>query len=260
MSEPRVSVEKRGHLLLIGLDRVKKRNAFDPAMYEQLAEAYTALEQDGDARVGVLFAHGEHFTGGLDLVQMAPTFAHGRFPMRDGAVDPLGLYGPVRHKPVVCALQGICMTIGIELALACDVRIASSTARFSQLEVKRGIFPFGGATIRFARETGWGNAMRWILTGDEFDAHEAHRIGLVQEVVAEGKQLDRALLLAEAIAAQAPLGVRVTMLESRRAAQPDEHALAARLFGELQPVMASDDAREGMQSFVERRTARFTGK
>jgi len=260
MSESRISVERRGHVLLMGLDRVKKRNAFDPAMYEQLAEAYTTLEQDTAARVGVLFAHGDHFTGGLDLVQMAPTFASGRFPMRDGAVDPLGLYGPVRHKPVICALQGICMTIGIELALSCDVRIASETSRFSQLEVKRGIFPFGGATIRFARETGWGNAMRWILTGDEFDAAEAHRIGLVQEVVAAGQQLDRALALAEAIAQQAPLGVRVTMLESRRAAQPDEHALAARLFGELQPVMASDDAREGMQSFVERRSAKFTGK
>lgn len=260
MSEPRISVERRGHLLLIGLDRVKKRNAFDPAMYEQLAEAYTTLEQDEGAWVGVLFAHGEHFTGGLDLVQMAPTFAHGRFPMRDGAVDPLGLYGPARTKPVVCALQGICMTIGIELALACDVRVASQTARFSQLEVKRGIFPFGGATIRFARETGWGNAMRWILTGDEFDAQEAHRIGLVQDVVAAGEQLERALAIAESIASQAPLGVRATMLESRRAAQPDEHALASRLFAELQPVMASDDAKEGMQSFVERRAARFAGK
>jgi len=260
MSEPRISLEKRGHLLLIGLDRAKKRNAFDPAMFEQLAEAYTTLEQDTNARVGLLFAHGEHFTGGLDLIQITPTFAHGRFPMRDGAVDPLGLYGPVRHKPMVCALQGICMTIGIELALACDVRVASQTARFSQLEVKRGIFPFGGATIRFARETGWGNAMRWILTGDEFDAHEAHRIGLVQDVVPAGQHFDRALLIAEAIAAQAPLGVRTTMLESRRAAQPDEHALAARLFAELQPVMASDDAREGMESFVERRSAKFTGK
>lgn len=257
--ERRVSVERRGHLLLIGLDRAAKRNAFDPPMFEQLAEAYTTLEQDGDVRCAVLFAHGDHFTGGLDLVKMAPTFAAGRFPMRDGAVDPLGLHGAVRHKPVVCALQGICMTIGIELALACDVRVASRTCRFSQLEVKRGIFPFGGATIRFARETGWGNAMRWILTGDEFDATEAHRIGLVQEVVDAGAQLDRAIAIAETIAAQAPLGVRTTMLESRRAAQPDEPALAARLFAELQPVMASDDAREGMQSFVERRAARFTG-
>jgi enoyl-CoA hydratase len=255
----RISVETRGHLLLIGLSRVEKRNAFDPQMFEELAAAFTELEK-GDARCGVLFAHGDHFTAGLDLVQMAPRFAEGKFPMPEGAVDPLGLYGPVRTKPMVCAVQGICFTIGIELLLSCDVRVAAKNTRFGQIEVKRGIFPFGGATIRFARETGWGNAMRWLLTGDEFDAAEAHRIGLVQDVAEPGAQLDRALAIAEVIAAQAPLGVKATLVNARMAAAADEAALASRLFGDLQPIMGSDDAREGMQSFVERRAARFTGK
>src|SRR4051794_9459120 len=182
MSEQRISTEKRGHVMLVGLDRPEKRNAFDPPMFERLAAAYTAMEDDPEIRCGVLFAHGDHFTGGLDLVKMAPTFAQGRFPMKDGEVDPLGLYGRVRTKPMIGAVQGMCFTIGIELLLACDIRIAGRSAKFSQIEVKRGIFPFGGATIRFARETGWGNAMRWILTGDDFDAVEAHRIGLVQEI------------------------------------------------------------------------------
>src|SRR3984885_13624400 len=90
--------------------------------------------------------------------------------------------------PLVAAAHGWCMTLGIELLLAADVRIAATGTRFAQLEVQRGIYPFGGATLRLPREAGWGNAMRWLLTGDEFDAAEAHRIGLVQQVAADAAE------------------------------------------------------------------------
>ena len=125
-------------------------------------------------------------------MQWVPVFASGAFPIPDGGRDPLGVYGPPVTKPVVIAIQGICYTIGIELMLAADIRVAARTARFGQLEIKRGIFPFGGATFRLPQRVGWGNAMRWLLTGDEFGADEAHRIGLVQEVIEPGKQLERA--------------------------------------------------------------------
>jgi enoyl-CoA hydratase/carnithine racemase len=151
------------------------------------------------------------------------------------------------------------LTIGIELMLATDVRVAASDTRFGQIEIGRGIYPVGGATIRMPRELGWGNAMRWLLTGDELDAETALRLGLVQEVVEPGQQLARALALAERIAAQAPLGVRAT-LASARLALVDERQAAARLLPDLKPIMASDDAREGVQSFLERRAARFTGR
>src|SRR6185369_16556956 len=98
-----------------------------------------------------------------------------------------------------CAIHGICLTIGIELSLATDIRVASVTTRFAQIEIKRGIYPVGGATLRFPREVGWGNAMRYLLTGDEFGAAEALRIGLVQEVVEEGRALERAIALADVI-------------------------------------------------------------
>lgn len=258
--EHRIRVEKRGHVVMIGLDRAAKRNAFDPPMFDQLAAAYTAFEDDPELRCAVLHAVGDHFTGGLDLAKMAPIFATGRWPLADGQVDPIGLYGRLRTKPVVCALQGICLTIGIELALACDVRIAARDARFGQIEVKRGIYPFGGATLRFLRETGWGNAMRWLLTGDDFDAAEALRIGLVQEVTEPGQALHRALALAETIAAQAPLGVKTTLLHARAAYARDEPDLATRLMEDLPAVMASEDAREGLQSFLERRAAVFKGR
>jgi enoyl-CoA hydratase len=259
MSTGQISLERRGHVLLIGLDRAAKRNAFDLPLWNGLCAAYGELERDPELRVGVLHAHGDHFTGGLDLPQWAPVFASGKFAIPDGGIDPLGLSSRVT-KPVLCAVQGICLTLGIELLLATDVRVASRTARFAQIEIKRGIYPVGGATLRFPREAGWANAMRWLLTGDEFDAAEAHRIGLVQEITEPGEQLARAVALAETIAGQAPLGVFATLASSRHALPPSEASAAGRLFSDLAPLLASDDMQEGLRAFVERRPGRFHGR
>ncbi|MCX5742384.1 MAG: crotonase/enoyl-CoA hydratase family protein [Proteobacteria bacterium] len=260
MSIGTVSTERRGHVFVVGLDRAAKRNAFDLPLWDALCRAWGELDSDPELRVGVLYAHGDHFTGGLDLPQWGAAFTAGSWPIVAGGLDPLGLTGRRVTKPVIVAIQGTCLTIGIELALAMDIRIAASTARFGQIEVKRGIYPVGGATLRFPREVGWGNAMRWLLTGDEFDAAEALRIGLVQEVTAPGAQLDRSLELADRIAAQAPLGVAATLASSRAGLAEAEHAAAARLMPDLVPIMASEDVAEGLRAFVERRPGRFTGK
>jgi enoyl-CoA hydratase/carnithine racemase len=259
MTIGKVSRERRGHVLLIGLDRAAKRNAFDLPLWADLCRAYDELDRDDELRVGVLHAHGDHFTGGLDLPQWAPTFSSGRWDIPEG-LDPLGITGPRVRKPVIAAIQGICLTIGIELLLATDIRIAADSARFAQIEIKRGIYPVGGATLRFPREVGWANAMRWLLTGDEFDAREALRIGMVQEVVPHGTQLERALALAEVVAAQAPLGVYATLASSRAALPGDEHAAARRLLPDLAPIMKSDDVQEGMRAFLERRPGAFRGR
>ena len=247
-------------MLLIGLDRVAKRNAFDLAMWDALCKAYGELDRDPELRVGVLHALGDHFTGGLDLPQWAGMFASTSFAIPDGGLDPLGLYGPRLTKPVVCAVQGICLTIGIELLLATDIRVAAASTRFAQIEIKRGIYPVGGATLRFPREVGWANAMRWLLTGDEFDASEAHRIGLVQEIVPAGTQLARACELASVIAAQAPLGVYATLASSRQALPANETAAATRLLPDLQPLLRSDDVQEGMRAFLARQPGSFKGR
>src|SRR5215469_1162693 len=130
--EGRVSTEQQGHVLLIGLDRVAKRNAFDRAMLGALGLAYAELEHNEQLRCGVLFAHGDHFTGGLELTQFASSFGELTYP--EGALDPLGLQGPRLTKPMVVAVQGFCLTIGIELMLAADIRVAASDARFAQIE------------------------------------------------------------------------------------------------------------------------------
>ena len=255
----RITREQQGHLLLMGIDRVDKRNAFGPEMIEQLCEAFGELEHTPELRCGVLFAHGDHFTAGLDLLAVAPRIGKGQFIPPD-VVNPWGTSGAARTKPLVIAVQGLCLTLGIELILAADVCVAASDSRFAQIEIKRGIFPFGGATVRFMQRAGWGNAMRYLLTGDEFDVAEAYRMGLVQEVVAPGEQLARAVAIAETIAAQAPLAVQATLASARLAQEAGPQAAIDQLLPQLLELLKTDDAREGLLSFVERRTARFQGK
>lgn len=242
----RVSREKRGHVLLLGLDRTAKRNAFDQAMLDDLVTALGEYERDDEARCALVFAHGEHFTAGLDLANVAETFRNG-WQLPDGAVDPWGTFGGKRlSKPLILAVQGYCFTIGIELMLAADINLCASNTRFAQMEVQRGIFPFAGATLRLHQAAGWGNAMRWLLTGDEFDAHEAYRLGLVQEVLASEELMPRALWLAERVAAQAPLGIQATLASARQTVSEGEEAaarnlsvVAKRLLGSKMPRKAS---------------------
>jgi enoyl-CoA hydratase len=256
----RVSVDRDGSLLRIGLNRPEKRNAADFRMLQELSAAYGELDRDPQLRVGVVFAHGDHFTAGLDLADLAQHVGpNGISFLPEGGLDPWQLSGPAVRKPVVLAVQGICYTLGIELALASDIVVAATTTRFAQLEVSRGILPFGGATLRFPRVAGWGAAMRWMLTGDPFDAAEALRMGVVTEVAPEGTQLDRAVELARRIAAQAPLAVQATLDNARRARRAGEDTAAAELQPLLLRLLATEDSRIGMQAYLERRDAEFQG-
>jgi enoyl-CoA hydratase/carnithine racemase len=254
----RVYHERHDHVLRITIDNVAKKNAFDPYMMEQLSDAMTVLENDADLWVGVLCAAGADFTAGLDMPKF---FGPGAIKLErpQGNVDPFGLDNQC-SKPIVTAVQGIVYTVGIEMMLAGDIVVSADDARFCQMESRRGIAPLGGAHFRFITRAGWGNAMYHLMLCDEFDAREAHRIGLVQEVVPAGTQIERAMEIARLIAANAPLGIQVTKQAGRQFIAAGEQAAIDALPTVRKAVMDTEDAREGIQSFIERRSAVFKGR
>jgi enoyl-CoA hydratase len=254
-----VRVERRAGVLLIGIDRPEAQNLLDPPMLLGLGKAYYQLEHENDLRVGVLHGLGANFSLGVDLAALAAAQAAGTFPPKDpDLINSFALRPPYRSKPMVVAVQGGVKYGGHELFLACDIRVAATDAAFSQGEVTRGVFPGGGATVRLVREVGWGNAMRYMLTGEEWGADEARRLGLVQDVTPPGKQLDRAIDLAQKIAAAAPLGVRATLASSRQALSADEAAFAA-LQPELTRLTQSEDRKEFLRTLQERRQPVYRG-
>ena len=260
--EGSIDLEVRNGVLLIGINRPNKRNGFTPKMYRELGEAYTRLDDDPTLRVGVLHAMGEHFTAGLDLPTIAPLMQRGEKAVPLGLVDPLdlGMEGYRRRiKPMVVAVQGITYTLGIELMLAADIVVAADNCRFSQLEVKRGIMATGGATLRMAERAGMGNALLHLLTGDEFGSAEALRLNFVQRVVPAGQQLNEAIRIAEAIAVQAPLAVVATRQNVLKAVEQGPLVAMHEFISVQKTLSNSEDAKEGVQSFIEKRAARFTG-
>lgn len=257
-AEGQVTWERHGRVLRITIDNAAKKNAFSPDMMQQLSQGLTELDRDPELWAGVVCAAGDHFTAGLDMPKFFGPGASPK-PIPEDAVDPLGLKGRCR-KPIVTAVQGVVYTVGVEIMLAGDIVVAADTSRFSQMEAKRGIAPLGGAHFRYLTRTGWGDAMYHLLLCDEFDAARAHKIGLVQEVVPAGQQVERAVALAERIAQNAPLGVQVTKEAALSYLAGGEAAAIAYAPRIRERVMGSADAMEGVMSFIERRPAVFTGR
>ncbi|MBR0901562.1 crotonase/enoyl-CoA hydratase family protein [Bradyrhizobium liaoningense] len=258
MSEGHIRTDVHGHVFKVIIDNSAKKNAFTPAMMEQLSDALTELHDNEACRAGVLCAEGRDFTAGLDMPKFFGPSAEKR-NVKEGNVDPFGLSKRCR-KPVITAVQGIVFTIGIELMLAGDIVVAAADSRFCQMESKRGIAPLGGAHFRFLSRAGWGDAMYHLFLCDEFSAERAQAIGLVQEVVPPGEQIERAMALAAIIARNAPLGIQVTKEAAAKYVEGGEAAAIAYIPNIRGRVLGSADAKEGIQSFIERRAAVFQGR
>jgi enoyl-CoA hydratase/carnithine racemase len=254
----RVTAEVQGRILVMTIDNASRRNAFSPEMMAELTEHLTTLDRSHDLWVGVLCAAGDHFTAGLDMPKF---FGPGAkpIPAPEGSVDPFGLRRRC-SKPIITAVQGITYTVGIEMMLAGDIGIAAEDARFCQMESKRGIAPLGGAHFRYLTRMGWGDAMYHLMLCDEFDAQRALKIGLVQEVMPAGRLRERALEIAALIARNAPLGVQVMKKAAHAYVEAGEQAAIDIIPHIRETVFASEDAKEGIQSFVERRAAVFQGR
>jgi enoyl-CoA hydratase len=257
----KITVERRGEIVLIGVNRPQVYNRFDPEAFFGLARAYYDFDNDPSLRAAVFFGHGENFSRGIDVDAFAPLARAGRpFVIKDGMLDP---FARAQHlsKPLIAVVHGDTWNMGHELHLVADIRVASADVRFGQDENTHGRFPGGGSTIRFPQEAGWGNAMRYMLTGDHWDAQEAYRMGVIQEIApSPAKALQAGIGLAHKIAACGPLGIKTT-LESAHLSIDESQALAfAKLDEQFGGLFHTQDFIEGRKAEAAGRPPLYQGK
>lgn len=251
-----VEVERRGATLLVTISRPEQRNAMTLAGARIVASAMDEFESDPTLTVAVVTGAGGHFCAGMDLKRYVE---HGERPWVEGR----GFGGLVERpplKPVIAAVEGFALGGGFEMVLACDLVVASESARLALPEVRRGLVARGGGMFRLPRALPRAVAMELLLTGDTLDPKLAHHHGLVNHLAPEGGALAAALALADTIAANAPLAVATTTRIARAAYDRPEAELAAWQQPWTDAVFASDDASEGARAFTERRAPGWTGR
>jgi enoyl-CoA hydratase/carnithine racemase len=261
-NETNVTVERLGQVLLIGIHRPATQNRIDPATFAALGRAYFDFEHDAELRVAVLFGHGDHFSAGLDAPSFAPLLLSGGFRLdAPGTINPLGTSRPRLTKPLVAVAHGNTFFMGHELFLAADVRVAAAGTVFSQGEASRGLYPGGGATLRFVREAGWAQAMRYMLTGDSWSAEDAKRMSLISEIAptpAAAREL--AIALAAKIASLPPLSTQATIGSARQAIEDGEAEALGALIPTFTRLMKTDDFQERVRATQEQREPIYRGR
>jgi len=260
-SEPHALIERRGHVLILTMNRPRSRNALSAPMMALMREAWDEVDADPDIRVAVLTGAGGSFCAGADLVAMtaAPPGDSFQKPGMDLSVIEALLKGRRLTKPLIAAVEGAAIAGGTEILQATDIRIAGASARFGVSEARWGLFPLGGSAVRLVRQIPYAIAADLLLTGRHIGADEALRIGLIGEVVPDGQALARALEVADVVAANGPLAVQAILRTIRLTegmAEDEAFALESQIGME---VFRSADAREGPRAFAEKRTPEFRG-
>ena len=259
--EAKITITRRGQIVLIGINRPQIFNRIDPEAFYALAKAYFDFDQDASLRAAVLYGHGPHFSRGNDVEAFSALAKTGKsFKLGEGQIDPLGRAQKL-SKPLVAVVHGDTWNMGHELHLVADIRVASADVCYGQTENAYGRMP-GTAPIRFVREAGWANAMRYLLTGDHWNANTAHRIGIVQELAPDkDKALEIGIDLATKIADCGPLGIKATLQAAHLAINDAADAAPlALLESGYVSLFKSEDFLEGRRAEAENRRPVFRGR
>ena len=258
---PHCLVEQRGHVLIVTMNRPEARNALSGEMMAIMTEAWDRVDNDPEIRVAILTGAGGAFCAGADLKDMNKSAPGDKFA--GGGWDlsklPALLKGRRLTKPLIAAVEGPAIAGGTEILQGTDIRVAGESAKFGVSEAKWGLFPLGGSAVRLVRQIPYTIAADILLTGRHLKAAEAKEIGLIGHVVPDGQALDKALEIADTIAANGPLAVQ-TILKTIRDTEGMHEEEAFRIDAELgAAVFKSADAKEGPRAFAEKRAPKFTG-
>jgi enoyl-CoA hydratase len=259
-----IDVTRDGHVMVVTMNRPKRKNAMTLTMFALMADAWQELSDDDDLRCAVLTGAEGNFSSGMDLRAMAGDVDP------EGAIDEqarlaedpgfiyrglLKTYRPT--KPVIAAVEGVAIAGGTEILQGTDIRVASERARFGVSEARWSLYPMGGSAVRLQRQIPYTVAADILLTGKHIPAPEAKDIGLIGHVVPDGQALEKALEIGGTIAANGPLAVEAilkTLHETQHMSEAEAFAHEADYTG---AVMASEDSKEGPRAFAEKRTPDF---
>jgi enoyl-CoA hydratase/carnithine racemase len=253
-------VEQRGHVLIVTMNRPEARNALSGPMLAGMSAAWNRVDEDPEIRACILTGAGGAFCAGADLKAMTSSHPGDSARSMDLSVIDSLLKGRRLLKPLIAAVEGPAIAGGTEILQATDIRVAGEGARFGVSEPRWGLFPLGGSAVRLVRQIPYTIAADLLLTGRHITAAEAKEIGLIGHVVPDGSALDKALEIAEQIAANGPLAVQAilrTIRESEGMHENDAFRLDAKLG---MAVFQSEDAKEGPRAFAEKRTPEFKGQ
>jgi enoyl-CoA hydratase len=262
--QPHLLVEKDGNVLTLTMNRPDQRNALSTEMVVRLTDAWAQINEDPEIRVAILTGAGGHFSAGADLKAMAGGYGDDEWTARSRQDPEMPWKALLRNfrltKPLIAAVEGYAVAGGTEMLQACDIRVAAEGAKFGLFEVRRGLFPIGGSTVRLRRQIPYTRAAEILLVGDFIPARDALEIGLIGRVVPDGEALKAAREIADKIAANGPLSVQA-ILRSLRETEglTEEEALKKELEIGL-PVFGSEDAKEGPKAFAEKRAPNFKGR
>ncbi len=261
--DPHLLFERDGHVATVTLNRPEARNALSSEMLVRMADAWTEIDGDSQIRVAIVTGAAGHFCAGADLKAMAGGHPDDEWTPRFAADPDLHWKALLRHgrprKPLIAAVEGYAIAGGTEILQAMDLRVAGESAVFGVAEVRRGLFPLGGSTVRLRRQIPYTIAAELLLTGRQMSATEAKEVGLIGHVVPDGMALAKARELADQIAANGPIAVQAVLQSLRESANVGEAEGLARELELGWPVYASNDAKEGPTAFAEKRPPTFTG-